>query len=340
MRWSLILGLVLLLPALAGCFGGDEEPSQAGLETRSRAQVSEDTGGVEGTVTDEAVQPIQGANVTLEGYGSRTTTTTDGSFAFSNVPPGEYTLDITARGFLGTERTVQVEPNQVSVAEILLAHQPTVRPYKQQLEFTGFIECSVAANAAVASGSVNACSAGNGTNSKTLFHSRLEENAWQIVTEMQWEPTSALAERLTLIVEPEGFGNADKVTLAEDDAEAPIVLETDRARLTGVVRNASAICSGEEAPVVTSNAASESYCNLQLVDEGGPLQIRVFSSGVAAGGRETAGGVIQQEFTVVQTIFYNAPACESFSVFQESPCPQRDQPPTEDPYAELVGRDR
>lgn len=348
-----ILALALLAPALAGCLGvgGDDDGSGSdGLDTKSRAEVTSDEGGIEGVVTDPAVQAVEEASVSLEELGVSTTTQDDGSFAFSNVQPGAYTLNITKDGFIPTERSIEVDAGTVATVEVVLTHQPTTTPYMQQFEFKGFMECS----AGVAGGafilSSNVCSEGplgDATNTETVFTHEIQPNPWQIVTEVDWEPATPISDRFWLSAETIGFSNAWKVAYTNVQETAPIVSVTDRQDLTNIARNFTAICEGEEDPETTSNQASDAYCNHDPIDAGAEIYVEVSAQ---SGGQTTVntpdplfpvgvGASVQQDFTIFQTVFYNAPACEGYSIIEDNRCDQMDAPPEEDPYDEISGGD-
>jgi len=61
------------------------------------------TSSVTGTVVDPAGNVIPGATVTLtnaqKNFTRTQTTTENGSFAFSLIPPGQYQVDVEAKGF-------------------------------------------------------------------------------------------------------------------------------------------------------------------------------------------------------------------------------------------------
>ena len=77
-----------------------------------RAQSLGNAGTIEGSVTDQTGASIPDATVTLKnavsGYSQSTTTTRDGSFRLTNIPPNPYHLEITASGFNPSEQDVTV----------------------------------------------------------------------------------------------------------------------------------------------------------------------------------------------------------------------------------------
>jgi hypothetical protein len=76
------------------------------------AQSLGNAGTIEGSVTDQTGASIPIATVTIKngvsGYSQSATTTRDGSFRLTNIPPNPYHLEITASGFNTSEQDVTV----------------------------------------------------------------------------------------------------------------------------------------------------------------------------------------------------------------------------------------
>jgi outer membrane protein assembly factor BamB/protocatechuate 3,4-dioxygenase beta subunit len=77
-------------------------------------------GGLAGTVTDDAGEPIADAVVEVDGSHWQAVTDEDGLFEIG-VPPGEHTLTYRAFGYAAAERTFTVEPDQTVDASVELA---------------------------------------------------------------------------------------------------------------------------------------------------------------------------------------------------------------------------
>jgi hypothetical protein len=84
----------------------------------------ETTGGLQGTVKDPSGAVIPGASVTLKGVtvGFNRTITTDetGFFKVQQMPPGDYTVSVTATGFQMAPQTARVAVGKVSEVELQL----------------------------------------------------------------------------------------------------------------------------------------------------------------------------------------------------------------------------
>lgn len=346
MHRAWILALTLLTVPLIGCIGADDDPEQHDTESLQRAEVTESTGGIQGTVTDAAIEAIDDATVTLTGTGDSVQSAGDGSFAFSELTPDTYTLTFEADGYLGSEREIDVYAGEISFVDMILTEEPDLTPYVQQYDYTGFMECSWGIGGGVFIISWNMCSqAGEAANTQTTFTHEVQPDPWQIVTEVDWDPNTPLSDRFWMNVETTGFNSAWHVAFADAQETPPIVYNTDREQIATVVGNFSAICEGEMDPRATSNHVTnpEAYCGHNIIEDGASLDINVLvqtAEGATVQPDDElfpvgAGLGIQQEFTVMQTIFYHGPACEDYSLLHGNECEQAVQPPEDDPYDDI-----
>jgi len=83
------------------------------------------SGDLTGTITDPSGAVVPNATITLKNNGtaqSRTTTSTNsGSYRFSLLPPGSYTVSASASGFSKAQTTANINLGQATVADIKLA---------------------------------------------------------------------------------------------------------------------------------------------------------------------------------------------------------------------------
>jgi hypothetical protein len=95
------------------------------------------TGDLTGTVTDPSGAVVSGATVALksDANGSTRTATTgsNGTYRFSLLGPGSYTITVTASGFSKAQSTAQVNVGQASIADVKMA----VGSSSQTVEVTG-----------------------------------------------------------------------------------------------------------------------------------------------------------------------------------------------------------
>lgn len=81
--------------------------------------LSQNQGGIKGTVTDKAMnsEPLLFANVQLKGSGTGYQTNFHGNFEISDIEAGKYTLMISYAGYDTEELNIVVEENKVSKIE-------------------------------------------------------------------------------------------------------------------------------------------------------------------------------------------------------------------------------
>lgn len=321
MRWTgVVLALVL---ATAGCLssGGSEgEPVR-----QAKADVTEATGGIEGTVTDEAVQPVANATLRVTETGRTATTEPDGSFAFSTVQPGSYTLTVNASGFVSAQQEVRVEAGEVSTVEIVLARVASEDAFTQTLELKGFFECgfgagydlSAAPPPANASGgliswstcaTVNDQLGENATNDRFDHRFTLEPALTELVVETTWEPSAgSLSDMLWVDLVPQGHHCGNITTcewsLLDHWGSSPLVGTVNETRLEAEQAYFDRRCGNDV----------DRFCGYNFAEDGWPLWIRTWARWECQPAGPQACLLIQQPFTHVATAFYNQPAPEGYS---------------------------
>lgn len=325
--WILVLAIGAFLLA-AGCLGGaedGEDVEQAG----EVAYATEDTGAVEGVITDEAVQPLSDVNVTLVEEDRSTTSTADGTYAFSEVQPGTHTLRLDAEGYHSTEGEVEVYRGEVTARDFVISQATDEEAYMVTQELEGFFECGFEVGWNVSSQApeppedvpdarsfylgLAACAVpnnvlemvgggGNATNDKFSHSYELEHMLNTFVYEMQWEPENTFSDWMTTRTEVQGFANQYPGTLFRTQGPSVIHERVDRDQLDELERAFEEECE----------AGNDAYCGYSWEVEGYPLQTRVFPAWQCAS--EDGGGcaVVQQPFTNYLSVFYNEPAPEGY----------------------------
>lgn len=113
MRQAAVALLVVLL--LAGC--ADAPPRPAATDT-----LNDDLPGgkIRGIITDEALEPITNASITIDGTGRVATTGTSGRFEFVAIQDGTWTLHAMAAGYQAASREVEVTDGALQEANFEL----------------------------------------------------------------------------------------------------------------------------------------------------------------------------------------------------------------------------
>ncbi|MGQ0535010.1 MAG: carboxypeptidase-like regulatory domain-containing protein [Methanobacteriota archaeon] len=318
------LAAVLFVAAgLAGCIGSGDEPLAPAASRGplvSKATVGQGVGGIQGLVTDPAIVPLSGAVVTVTETGEQAETVVDGSFAFSLLSPGTYTLVASLEGFEAESRTVEVAAGAVAVADFVLPQLSSAQPFHDVLEFAGFIECSV--DTPVIGIAICALPGAtplgqNATNDKFLFtwNSGPSPQTW--VVELQWTPGLPTSRSMFVVLEPDGIPNNFSTRYASDLGGSPLLARADRPVIENVDANLTKICDGEWE--VGPLDSKDDYCRDQYAEAGGPVWSRVFVDGRLTSDADpsTLGFAFQQAYTLYASMFYHAPAPPDWSVVAE-----------------------
>lgn len=193
------LSAVLVLLA-AGCIVDPETPNEDnGPATAPDAGFTEDTGGIKGFVLDEETQPIAGASLSLVPLGALATSASDGSFAFSNVPPATYTLYTSRLGYQAGATQVSVLAGEVKNVMVAVSKIEITAPRSEVYgPFSGFMQCRM--STPLSSGACgfvpvvgNTTLTSVWTNDKVIwnFGKFTSEDFAAIVFEARWTPSSA-----------------------------------------------------------------------------------------------------------------------------------------------------
>lgn len=118
---------ILFVPMLALLFASCAKP----------VEEVEKFGDIVGVVYDKSVgDPISVAQITLEPSGKSTVTGSDGSFAFTNIEAGKYTVKVSKKGYNDNSNTVTVVAGTKSECNLLLERIPAyVTADKDVLDF-------------------------------------------------------------------------------------------------------------------------------------------------------------------------------------------------------------
>jgi hypothetical protein len=134
---------------VAGCV----EPgsgSQTGIPQAAEASATADTGGISGDVVTDEFQPIGGAQVALHGQNVTTMSAEDGSFSFSDVPPGPQTILVGSLGYFSAQKQVEVSAGEIVKATIILDKIPVAPPpFEDVRRYEGDLTVSDTCNAGI-----------------------------------------------------------------------------------------------------------------------------------------------------------------------------------------------
>lgn len=244
-----------------------------GLEATAR------TGVIRGVVVDDAIRPIAGALIAIQGGPLNTTSADSGAFGFEGLEPGTYFLQVAKAGFQPAQVSVDVVAGipDPAITKVLLVPDPGQRPFYEVLSWSGFIQCSVrfVVNA------LAACSAIPGSDDNFTYRIHPDVVPTFAQSEMVWDATQALGDGMKVQYTDDSDGLDNYVVAV---GPSPLVI-----------------------------AANQTLMESKNVGDDTGLYIRVFSGSVDGtkppvcppGPCEGVSFVANQSFDVYTVLFYN-----------------------------------
>ncbi|HJQ93640.1 MAG TPA: carboxypeptidase-like regulatory domain-containing protein [Candidatus Thermoplasmatota archaeon] len=194
----------MLVAALAGC--SSETPTgEPGGSTPAN-------GRLRGIAVDDAIRPIEGVRVELDGA-ANTTTDAEGAFLFEGVVPGAHVVRATKAGFADTVAQAVLGANEEPpLLKLVLVPDLSTLAYAETQAIEGYVECGMYGAsfryAACGTGNVAsliACSTfnvclGNLTQDRYIVAQSFARQPDFLVAEVVWTPTQALGEQLQVYI--------------------------------------------------------------------------------------------------------------------------------------------
>jgi hypothetical protein len=264
----------LVLPLLAGC----SSPSGTAPPAASPF--------VEGWVVDERLAPVAGARLTAVGLGANASTDEAGHYSFGVPADVDVLVVAEAGGFVAQSRSVSAGSGERRFVNFTLERIPLAAPYRTVEAFDGVLRCGLV----VVVGEDPArphehrgvrCSTVLEDDANTWLYA-IPSNASGLVIEAVWEPQSQLSQSMLLNVSVEATGEV----LGFQEGMSPLRAQPSRFKL-----------------------------DLERQAGNGVLSIRV-EAGAGTGNHEhgAAGAVVEQEFRLFATAFYNGPVDPGYSI--------------------------
>jgi hypothetical protein len=293
--------LALLLVLFAGCVSQpNAEPPPSTSDVAPPAAFDDSTGAVSGIVTNIELQPIAGAQIGLQGTAFQSRTSRDGSFSFSLVPPGEYTLLAGGVGYSSVARKVLIEAGaETARIQVALAAIAFSEARAETFVFEGYIACTIGAFGFLSEECGEGLQTDIGTfgrnpNNKIDWHWNITENQTDLkgtLIELVWIPGSAAASQLTLYV-------ANKFSCTPScEADGPEYCDTDN-----------------HGPPVQRCYID----NLRIRDGDYPWHMTARAWGAPVPANEPPNVVVEQKFTMYRTDFYGVMGARDFTAVPDT----------------------
>lgn len=305
MRVEIVATLLLSGLTLGGCLGNDGAnvgQSTTDPGTAPTGTFSETTGAIRGFVTDLELSPIVGALVGLQGTELETRTAADGSYQFSELEPGPYTVLAARFGYEPGQQSVTVAAGELTRnIDFRLEPIPVTDPRLKTEIFDGLITCSVGTAGLIS----EECGTGLGTpvgtfggnpNNKIDWNFNITNDVYEdlnaVFIELDWEPQTAAAQQLGLHV-AHGF----VCTPGCDDD-----------------RKYCDVFANYGPPVQTCTVAADNL-GIGEIEDGDELEWSMTARAWAApsGLTEAPNIVLEQKFTMYRTYFWDMDVPEGFT---------------------------
>lgn len=280
----MLLALLVVSVALAGCVGGDDEVGPDNEEAQQEDEgsielnaIGADESTLTGQVVSESLDPLASATVVVQELEENTTTNVAGRFKLEGLEPGKYTVFAQADGYKVQRTSVELVAGKAAAANFILERLPSETPHVLVDEQVGFLECQTGAvvvtmNCVPIQNVLNDLGT-NPTNTKQILKFEFDPKGLEaVVAEMVWNPPIAgTAEELQLLVEQDSTDLVEGGRYGRAQSESPV-----RVELTG----------WENLPKAENN------------DTLGVFQTRTFPP------FEPGTIVFQQKFTIFVSYFY------------------------------------
>jgi len=288
MRPGLVACLVLVA-LLAGCAG-----SKAATVSASSAP---GTVLLRGVVVDEAIRPVAGARLELDGVAANATagnatTGADGRFAFPGVAPGAHLVRASKVGFADAVAQADVRLGADEAVKLVLVADASAVPYAETLKIDGFVQCGTDTFdnhfAACGSGNVGsfiACAQagvcqGNVTDDRYIVIQWFDREPTFLAVEVAWQETSQFAHALSV-----WLGSATKEQL-KFYPETPDVWNVT------------------EGPSPLYGTMNQTMLDHSRIGKDSWFLAQVFAGDAGQTGPAALGVVVQQRFQMFFTSFY------------------------------------
>lgn len=215
--FSILVVSMTAAMVLSGCTSGEASP-KAAATSAPPPTVSADSGSITGSVTDDELRPIPGADVAISGPAEAVAKTDDeGRFTFNELAPGEYTVIAQKLGYAAAAKKVTVEAAKAAEAAMVIASIAIDgQPHRYYEHIYRFIDGDAYTFAV-------------GVYSPRSFTVNVTKGAGAFVTSMAWESTAPYFVRY-MRVSPTYDGNSNTTKGRSPQTASLDELEVEKAK--------------------------------------------------------------------------------------------------------------
>lgn len=319
------VGMAFVL-LLAGCVGSSGTSSKD--PAAPTAEFDENTGAIQGTVTNDENLPLANALVGIVSLKAETSTDSQGRYSLSNLPPGTYDLVATALSHVAAIRKVEVVAGAAVDANFILASEAAAVPTFKMTPKVGNVQCTVRAYPGVpTSGAgglpkwitgVAVCGVANLSvvlplpPDKFLLGWELQKEVNEVVMDMEWKSTQMSGRGLDFVLEHAGMYNSIPNTFGRAVGVSPIQIYVNNTTMMKLEETSGKDCWSSKCKVESRVFGAANTTEFYLpVDppELGPLG--------KPSKKIDVGIVIDQRFTQYLTEFFHMEKPPNYSAVQQ-----------------------
>lgn len=201
-RRVLFVFLILFIGSLSGCLADNDEVTPQDTEAETTI--------LEGRILDAYMAPVAQAMVHLihdNDLPMETTTDSNGTFVFHDVPQGRPVLEIVHECCLHYMRLVNIDGPGMHRTDIILEPLPSTTPFVEKMSWNGFIACGATVFAPITHNCTD-------PNHDVMHELEAHNGLRSLVVALDWEPSApSLDGELTLrVIRVAPQGNHEYVT--------------------------------------------------------------------------------------------------------------------------------
>lgn len=315
---------------LSGCLVAESAPTnnqtQAAPEAAEPAAFDETTGAISGLVVSDEGLPVAGALAGIRETGAQTISDVGGVFTFSNVPPGDYTMDVSQLGYESASKRITVNTGQVSHVNFGLRSIAVEGPWYETMQDNGNVWCSVrvypgapttgAAGAPPWTTGVAICGGrevqGVGAD-RFLIGWEVPSGTIELLVELIWTSTQATGTALGFSTELDGRANNPDYSFPQQKGRAPLIMYANETLMAERAETSGISCLEDGCPFITRVFAEAETTGIQT-----PVPLGPFPDPLGdPQDRVDFGITLDQRYTFFITHFHGEPKPEGFSALAD-----------------------
>lgn len=191
--WTVVCSVFLIAGCVAGTEAGDLSTQAGGPDPGTLPPVEDDEARITGTVTDDALVPVAGAQVGILNLDPQVVVSTNaaGQFALVGLAPARYTIGVQQLGYQSVTRSVEAVAGQTVDMQLVLTPLPVETGESRSFTIIGegYFACG-ADTPVVTWGNLHACVFDN--HKPNISFDAPKASLSGIMDEIRWSQSSGL----------------------------------------------------------------------------------------------------------------------------------------------------